>query len=270
VAGAPLTFGVVRPTIVLSPGLEGRELAAVLAHEGVHARRRDNLWHYAAALALILYWWNPAVWLMARLLRRDVELSCDRAAAASMSRHERAEYARAILNFSTQAEGLPFCRHFGQKQAEERIIAMLNYKKLSIVGAALSLALVGTLGTALATAPKAETEAEPMNAECFGTISSCEFDGVDVTNGSKVETGVVVSLDDSKLQRLSLEDYVELVKERTDEQVKNGGMTQAEADECVKAIENIWQKIGDGVVFCRAANQDAGWYTIVFREEGQK
>lgn len=181
VAGAPLTFGVLRPTIVLSPGLEGRELAAVLAHEGVHARRRDNLWHYAMALALVLFWWDPAVWLMARLLRRDVELSCDRAVAAAMSRRERAEYARAILDFSTQAEGLPFCRRFGQKQAEERILAMLNYKKISIAGAALSLALVGTLGTAFATAP--EAEAEPM-----GAVSVCEYDGdgvsvVDYTDG---------------------------------------------------------------------------------------
>ena len=43
--GAPLTFGVVRPTVVLSPGLEGEALDCVLAHEGVHASRRDNLWH---------------------------------------------------------------------------------------------------------------------------------------------------------------------------------------------------------------------------------
>jgi len=177
VKGAPLTFGVLRPTIVLAPGLEGRDLAAVLAHEGVHARRRDNLWHYVMALAQVLYWWDPAVWLMARLLRRDVELSCDRAVAAAMSRRERAEYARAILDFSTQAEGLPFCRQFGQKQAEERILAMLNFKKMSVVGTVLSLALVATLGTALATAPKEDVEAEPMNTECFGTLSGCEFDG---------------------------------------------------------------------------------------------
>ena len=40
--GAPLTFGVARPTVVLPPGLEGAELACVLAHEGVHARPRRS------------------------------------------------------------------------------------------------------------------------------------------------------------------------------------------------------------------------------------
>ena len=73
--GAPLTFGAARPTIVLAPGLSGPQLDCVLAHEGVHARRRDNLWHYAMGAVQVIYWWNPAVWLMARLLRRDVELA---------------------------------------------------------------------------------------------------------------------------------------------------------------------------------------------------
>ena len=91
VEGAPLTFGAVRPTVVLSPGLEGEELACVLAHEGVHARRRDNLWHYVMAAALAVHWWNPAVWLMARLLRRDIELACDRAAVKKLGEGRRAD-----------------------------------------------------------------------------------------------------------------------------------------------------------------------------------
>ena len=72
--GAPLTFGAARPTIVLAPGLSGPQLDCVLAHEGVHARRRDNLWHYAMGAVQVIYWWNPAVWLMARLLRTTQRL----------------------------------------------------------------------------------------------------------------------------------------------------------------------------------------------------
>ena len=151
--GAPLTFGVVRPTVVLSPDLDGMELACVLAHEGVHARRRDNLWHYAAAAALTVFWWDPAVWLMARLIRRDVELSCDRAAVRRLGADRRAEYAAALVTLSTQAEGGAFCHSFGPKRTEERIISVMKYKKTTVTGIALTLALVLAVTVGFASNP---------------------------------------------------------------------------------------------------------------------
>lgn len=151
--GAPLTFGALRPTVVLSPGLEGERLACVLAHEGVHARRRDNLWHYAMALALVVHWWNPAVWLMARLLRRDIELSCDRAAVKKLGTERRADYARALVSLATQGEGPAFSHPFGRKLTEERIRSIMKFKKTSVIGGILSLALVLALTVAFASEP---------------------------------------------------------------------------------------------------------------------
>lgn len=151
--GAPLTFGVLRPTVVLSPGLEGEELACVLAHEGVHARRRDNLWHYAMAAALVAHWWNPAVWLMARLLRRDIELACDRAALKRLGEDRRADYARALVSLATQGEGPAFSHTFGRKLTEERIRSIMKFKKTSVIGAMLSLTLVLALTVAFASEP---------------------------------------------------------------------------------------------------------------------
>ena len=154
--GAPLTFGVVRPTVVLTPGLDGAELACVLAHEGVHARRRDNLWHCAAAAALTVFWWDPAVWLMARLIRRDVELSCDRAAVRRLGESKRAEYANALVTLSTQAEGGAFCHGFGPKRTEERIISIMKYKKATVTGIVLTLALVLAVTAGFASDPAAD------------------------------------------------------------------------------------------------------------------
>lgn len=152
--GAPLTFGVLRPTVVLLPGLEGAELDCVLAHEGVHARRRDNLWHYVMALALVVHWWDPAVWLMARLLRRDIELSCDRAALRRLGEDRRADYANALVSLATQTDGPAFCHTFGRKAAEERILSIMKCKKTSVLGVALSLVLVFGVTAAFASDPK--------------------------------------------------------------------------------------------------------------------
>ena len=154
--GAPLTFGVVRPTVVLSPGLDGGALDCVLAHEGVHARRRDNLWHYAGALALAVHWWNPAVWLMIRLLRRDIELSCDRAALNRLGPDRRAEYANTLVSLATQTEGPAFCQTFGRKATEERILSIMKFKKISIIGVIFTLTLVLAVTAAFASEPKTD------------------------------------------------------------------------------------------------------------------
>lgn len=155
--GAPLTFGAARPTVVLWPGLSGTALDCVLAHEGVHARRRDNLWHYAMALALVVYWWNPAVWLMARLLRRDIELACDRAAVRKLGPEKRAEYAETLVALATAGAEPAFCRTFGRKAAEERILSVMKFKKTTVLGVVLSLALVAGVTVAFASGPR-ETE----------------------------------------------------------------------------------------------------------------
>lgn len=173
VEGAPLTFGVVRPQVVLSPGLDAGELACVLAHEGVHARRRDNLWHYAMAAALVVHWWNPAVWLMPRLLRRDIELACDRAALKKLGEDRRAEYAQALVTLSTQGEGNgpAFCQSFGRKATEERIRSIMKFKKPTIIGIILTLVLVLGVSIAFASDPKEPDSSEKPDVEPDGFVT---------------------------------------------------------------------------------------------------
>lgn len=162
--GAPLTFGAARPTVVLPPELSGVALDCVLAHEGVHAARRDNLWYYATALALIVHWWNPAVWLMSRLLRRDIELSCDRAALKKLGPGRRADYANALVSLSTQGGGSAFSHAFGRKLTEERITAIMKCKRMTALGVALSLLLVCGITIAFATEPP-QPDPEPAVTE---------------------------------------------------------------------------------------------------------
>lgn len=282
VEGAPLTFGVLRPVIVLSPGLTERELTAVLAHEGVHARRRDNLWNYVTAAALVLYWWDPAVWLLAGLLRRDVELSCDRAAAASMTRHERAEYARTILDFSTQAEGPPFCRRFGQKQAEERIVAMLNFKKMSIAGAVVSLALVGTLGSALATAP--EAEAEPMGSVSYEydgmSVKDCTGDENAPVKGEEYSVGIVkgstleivtnkdglvtvATLEPDDLQPVTEEELTGQIQKLEQEQSRNGSL-DTDGQDALASARQMLETLKKGGEIYRLEHPDVGADTFLY------
>lgn len=224
--GAPLTFGVVRPTVVLFPGLDGGALDCVLVHEGVHARRRDNLWHYVGALALAVHWWNPAVWLMVRLLRQDIELSCDRAALNRLGPDRRAEYARTLVSLATQTEGPAFCQTFGRKATEERIFSVMKFKKISLAGAAFSLALVLSLSAAFASEPKT-----PSN----------EYGSTTVSSGTRKIWSMSTDADGA-LRAFSLElDYLE---EELARYVANGSMPQEEADRVLSLAREAAQDDG--------------------------
>ena len=209
--GAPLTFGAARPTVVVPPELDGGALECVLVHEAVHARRRDNLWHYGMAAALIVYWWNPAVWLMSRLLRRDIELACDRAAVRRLGAARRAEYAQTLVALATASDGPAFCQTFGRKAAEERIISVMKFKKTTIFGVVLSLVLVAGVTAAFASAPKAPDEDSTTSTAPAIGIQSVQLDA---ESGNVTE--YTVNLD--------------VLKQNLDRHVSEGTMTQAEAD----------------------------------------
>lgn len=80
-AEAPCVDGVLRPHISLPQGVERllseAELDAVLIHEVIHARRRDNLIGLLHELALCGLWFHPLVWLAGFRLAMFRELSCD-------------------------------------------------------------------------------------------------------------------------------------------------------------------------------------------------
>jgi bla regulator protein BlaR1 len=95
----PGVFGVVRPVLLWPDGIEARltaeQVDAILAHEVVHVRRRDNL---VAALHMLVQaacWFHPLVWWIGSRLVDERERACDEAVVAMGS--DPRTYAESIL-----------------------------------------------------------------------------------------------------------------------------------------------------------------------------
>ena len=152
---APLTYGVFRPVILMPISTDWENTKAlqyVLAHEYVHIRRFDSITKLVLIAALCVHWFNPLVWVMYILANRDIELSCDEAVVRLFGETTKAAYARALISMEETKSGFaPLCNNFNKNAIEERITAIMKFKKASIFSLALALALVVGVTTAFAT-----------------------------------------------------------------------------------------------------------------------
>ena len=147
---SPASIGILRPRIIFPQvmDLDNEQLVRyILVHEYVHIRRFDTLWKLLALCAVCVHWFNPLVWVMLVLLNRDLELSCDEMVLRHFGGTERASYAHSLIDMAERGRPFSFMHsYFSKNAAEERIIAIMKYKKTSLL--AVVLALVLTLGMA--------------------------------------------------------------------------------------------------------------------------
>ena len=168
---APLTFGVFRPTVLLPEDLPvgDAQFQLVLAHELAHIRRKDCLRKMLLTVCLCLYWWNPLVWLMVWLANRDMELACDEAVLRAMGPDCKKAYALTLLDMAQRnPKSAPLCSGFAKSSAEERIRAILCFKRIPAwVGIFVSVLFVLTASafTTQAVNPSVLPEMEPAVQE---------------------------------------------------------------------------------------------------------
>lgn len=161
---SPLTYGTLRPVILLPKGMDPAALEPVLTHELIHVRRFDPLAKLVFAAALCLHWWNPLVWALYVLADRDMELSCDEAVLRLLGGEARRDYALTLLSLEElRRTSAPLCSCFSRHILYERIESIMKFKKTSataLLGAALLT--VGAVSAFAAERPPAALEKSPL------------------------------------------------------------------------------------------------------------
>ncbi len=150
---SPAAFGMLSPIVVIPPGLAQtpEALEPVLLHELAHIRRGDT---YRPLLFLLvcLHWYNPFLWLVWLLSRSDMELACDAAVLKRLDRDGRKHYAMALASLAARPEPV-LSAAFGASAVKRRVLAVVNYKRVTMLAAILSTALFVLLAVVLLTNP---------------------------------------------------------------------------------------------------------------------
>jgi beta-lactamase regulating signal transducer with metallopeptidase domain len=100
VIGTPSLFGIIRPKILLYPGvvnLSDKELEYVLLHELAHHQRKDVLTNYLLLVFQTVHWFNPVMWYFFKRIRQDMELATDQRVLSVLKSTEHKDYGRALL-----------------------------------------------------------------------------------------------------------------------------------------------------------------------------
>lgn len=121
----PCMTGWLRPCVLLplsATGWPEGTLRATLRHECQHARQRDGLHRFCAALVRACFWWNPAMHLLCGIYESESEVCCDAVAATACSRRE---YGEMLLAHATHAPlpafALAFARRSGLRVRIQRL-----------------------------------------------------------------------------------------------------------------------------------------------------
>lgn len=164
----PMLMGFRRPVILLPEDVPAGSLEAALAHELTHLKHRDTWYMLLMTLARCVHWFNPLVWLMVRVARRDMELCCDYDLLNGQGEEARRAYGRAILDQMTGRDrgfsGLTTGFSGSKKEVFARFRAMMDTapKRKGRVVLALAGAVIVLSGSLVACQSETSPDTQPI------------------------------------------------------------------------------------------------------------
>ena len=184
---SPCLAGLVPAVYLTEDVLQTDSTELILRHELTHLRHLDFLWSLCRTAAVIVYWWNPFIWLAAICSKRDAELACDEAVAAGLSDAQRLVYARAIL---AQAPRKAAALSLAGPPVKERILFLTKKQRTSVLCVILALLLiVSAAGCSITELTRQKTgeitlpeEAEPAQQEAQKTATPLTQAQIDAVN----------------------------------------------------------------------------------------
>lgn len=163
-------WGLFHPRIYLPSGMNEETRRYVIRHERAHQKRGDHWWKVIGYVLLVIYWFQPLMWIAYWIFARDIEYACDEHVIGNLSFAERKEYAQALLLCgSGRSRRLAGPLAFGGLGVKPRIKNVLSYQKPGRGKIAISLLVCVVVSVCFLTNPKdvngMDAEKHPVNME---------------------------------------------------------------------------------------------------------
>lgn len=171
---SPMLLGFIRPTILLPPdNIPTDELSFIFKHELVHFKRKDVWYKTLTFIATALHWFNPLVYMIARQIAIECEISCDEEVVKKTDLNCRQKYVETIIGvIRKQAKAQSkFSTNFyaGKQGMKHRVFSIMNIRNKKWGISIIATIVVATLSTGVVLNVSAST-AEPT------TVSEVEMD----------------------------------------------------------------------------------------------
>jgi beta-lactamase regulating signal transducer with metallopeptidase domain len=145
----PIVLGVIRPRIILPEIMNDEVKEFAILHEVAHIKRKDNLWKQVVTFATVIHWFNPFCWMMLNQLSKDIEQACDEKVVRSLAKHSVKDYAMALVIANEELNN--YVTAFSGNQLEQRIYAIVEFRKLSKIMIGLTIVIYIVLSIVLMT-----------------------------------------------------------------------------------------------------------------------
>ena len=150
--------GLFRPGIVLPLTAAKEETMMILEHELCHYKNGDHIWGFVRLACCLVHWFNPLVWLAARMSRTDLELKCDDRVIRDKDENQKKAYAAVLVmaaarkdapGLSVMATGMTMTGKRMKERVQQILAGGKAVKALSVAFmVAASMLLVGAFATA--------------------------------------------------------------------------------------------------------------------------
>ena len=160
-------YGIFRPKLLIAPdtfdALSETEKRHVLLHELSHIKSKDTLIRLIQTAVNILHWFNPLVWIMFMLMRRDFEVVCDTRVLRKIGDSEKRSYATTLVNLLSHSQkhtpALVTALLTRKSYAKARVKMILKFKRKTPAFTALAIILTVMIAVTGCTTSMQDTSA---------------------------------------------------------------------------------------------------------------
>lgn len=134
----PMVCGILKPKIIVPTHITQEKnkdiLKAVILHELVHIKRRDNIIKLISIFTACVHWFNPVVWRALVLSHIDMEKACDEKVMQITAGKFKKKYAESLLSFAIDKSNITNTAtvSFGESNIKKRIDGVLKYNKTKL------------------------------------------------------------------------------------------------------------------------------------------